>query len=354
MLGPGWATFDTAMAYGPDKARAIVEESFLALQHVKDVVAREAIACDLAVVGYFRGAMTPRLYEAMGRNLDRIRQVMPCDAYLVPRAEQQGEIGTELYHGGLAMPGYAGLHPARYVAGLAETARRLGVRIVSGARVTAISPQAGGFKLSVGERTTAAKQLLVATNGYTGALLPFLQRRIIPIRSALIATSQLPAEVMDRLMPKRRMLAGSQRVVTYYRPSPDGTRILFGGRVLKVNGENVVHANAAHLRKQMLQVFPELERTPITHYWHGQTGFTFDKLPHLGEQEGVFYACGYNGTGIARASWFGHKIAQRMLGSTGAPSAYADLPFRSRPLYYGKPWFLPLAVLFYEMRDRWD
>src|SRR5690349_17588051 len=26
MLGPGWATFDTAMAYGPDRARAIVEE----------------------------------------------------------------------------------------------------------------------------------------------------------------------------------------------------------------------------------------------------------------------------------------------------------------------------------------
>ncbi|MGN6096499.1 MAG: NAD(P)/FAD-dependent oxidoreductase [Bosea sp. (in: a-proteobacteria)] len=354
MLGPGWATFDTAMAHGPDKARAIVEESFLALQHVKDVVAREAIACDLAVVGYFRGAMTPRLYEAMGRNLDRIRQVMPCDAYLVPRAEQQGEIGTELYHGGLALPGYAGLHPARYVAGLAEAARRLGVQIVSGARVTAISPQAGGFKLSVGERKIATKQLLVATNGYAGALLPFLQRRIIPIRSALIATARLPAEVMDRLMPKRRMLAGSQRVVTYYRPSPDGTRILFGGRVLKVTGEAVAHANAAHLRKQMLQVFPELERTPITHYWHGQTGFTFDKLPHLGEQEGVFYACGYNGTGIARASWLGHKIAQRMLGSTEQPSAYADLPFRSRPLYYGKPWFLPLAVLFYEMRDRWD
>jgi glycine/D-amino acid oxidase-like deaminating enzyme len=354
MLGPGWATFDTAMAYGPEKARAIVAESFLALQHVKDVVAREAIACDLAVVGYFRGAMTPRLYEAMGRNLDRIRQVMPCDAYLVPRAEQQGEIGTELYHGGLAMPGYAGLHPARYVAGLAEAARRAGAQVVGGARVSGIAPQADGFSLIVGRQRIATRQLLVATNGYTGALLPFLQRRIIPIRSALIATDQLPAGVMDRLMPKRRMLAGSQRVVTYYRPSPDGTRILFGGRVLKVTGENVGRANAAHLRKQMLQVFPELERTTITHYWHGQTGFTFDKLPHLGEQDGIFYACGYNGTGIARASWFGHRIAQRMLGVAEAPSAYADLPFRSRPLYYGKPWFLPLAVLFYEMRDRWD
>lgn len=354
MLGPGWATFDTAMAHGARKARAIVEESFLALQHVKDVVARENIACDLKVVGYFRGAMTPRLYDAMGRNLDRIRAVMPCDAYLVPRAEQQGEIGTELYHGGLAMPGYAGLHPARYVAGLAEAATRAGARIVSGARVTDLKAQAGGFGFLVGGRKVAARQVLVATNGYTGSLLPFLQRRIIPIRSAIIATEPLPAAVMDRLMPKRRMLAGSQRVVTYYRPSPDGTRIVFGGRVLKLHGENVAAANAAHLRKQMLQIFPELAPTKITHYWHGQTGFTFDKLPHLGEHEGIHFSCGYNGTGIARASWLGHKIAERMLGIDDSPSAYADLPFKTRPLYRGRPWFLPVAVQFYEMLDRWE
>lgn len=354
MLGPGWATFDTAMAHGPDKARAIVEESFLALQHVKDVVAREAIACDLAVTGYFKGAMTPRIYDSLGRMIDRIKAVMPCDAHLVPRSEQQGEVGTELYHGGLAMPGYAGLHPALYVQGLARAAERAGATIVTGARASELRAEGGGFSVSVNGRKVAAKQVLVATNGYTGSLLPFLQRRIIPIRSAIIATEPLPAAVMDRLMPKRRMLAGSQRVVTYYRPSPDGTRILFGGRVLKVNGEDVAAVNAAHLRKQMLQVFPELDRTGISHYWHGQTGFTFDKLPHLGQHEGVFYACGYNGTGIARASWFGHKIAQRMLETETQASAYADLPFPTRPLYRGKPWFLPLAVLFYEMLDRWE
>lgn len=354
MLGPGWATFDTAMAYGPEKARAIVTESFHALQHVKDVVDREKIDCDLSVVGYFRGAMTPRAYDAMGAQLDRIRKVIPCDAYLVPRAEQQGEIGTDFYHGGLAIPGYAGLHPARYVAGLAQASERAGANVIGGVRVTAIERQAAGFRVTIGKQQIEAKQVLLATNGYTGPLYPFLQRRIIPIRSAIIATEPLPAATMDRLMPKRRMLAGSQRVVTYYRPSPDGTRILFGGRVLKVTGENVAQANAAHLRKQMLQIFPELSETRLSHYWHGQTGFTFDKLPHLGQHEGVHHACGYNGTGIARASWFGHKIAERMLGIDRQPSVYEDLPFRSRPLYYGKPWFLPLAVLFYEMRDRWD
>lgn len=354
MFGPGWATFDTAMAYGADKARAIVGESFQAMRYVKDVVDREKIECDVATVGYFRGAVTPRVYDEMGRQLDRIRKVMPCDGYLVSRSEQLGEIGTKLYHGGMVLPGYAGLHPARYVAGLATAATRAGASVIGAARVTRIERRQAGFCVHVGQRQIKATQVLVAANGYTGGLLPFLQRRLIPIRSAMIATEPLPADVMNRLMPKRRMLAGSQRVVTYFRPSADGTRVLFGGRVLKVNGENVAATNAGHLRKQMLQVFPELAETKISHYWHGQTGFTFDKLPHLGEHEGIHYACGYNGTGIARASWFGHKIAETMTGRPDTPSAYADLPFRSRPFYYGKPWFLPLAVMFYEMRDRWD
>jgi glycine/D-amino acid oxidase-like deaminating enzyme len=160
---------------------------------------------------------------------------------------------------------------------------------------------------------------------------------------------------MDRLMPKRRMLAGSQRVVTYYRPSPDGTRIIFGGRVLNMKADAKVSlANATYLRTLLLRVFPELESRKISHYWHGQLGFTFDKFPHVGEHEGIFFACGYSGTGVARATWLGHKVAERMLGSAQGHTEYAHLPFPSRPFYWGRPWFLPLAVGFYSLLDRWE
>ncbi|AOO82869.1 NAD(P)/FAD-dependent oxidoreductase [Bosea vaviloviae] len=355
LLGPGWAFFDSGMAHGPQTARAIVEESFRSLQHVKDVVAREQIDCDLKVVGYFRGAMTPRIYDGLGRYIDRIKAVMPCDAYMVARAEQHGEVGTDLYHGGIAMPGYCGIHPARYVQGLAQAAERAGAAVFSHARVSDLAAQSGGFGFTVRGRKVVAKQVLIATNGYTGALSTYLQRRIIPVASGIIATEALPADVMDRLMPKRRMLAGSQRVVTYYRPSPDGTRIIFGGRVLNTKPDEAVSlANATYLRGLLLRVFPELETRKISHYWHGQLGFTFDKFPHVGEHEGMFFACGYNGTGVARASWLGHKVAQRMLGSDDAHTEYASLPFRSRPFYRGRPWFLPLAVAFYGVLDRWD
>lgn len=354
-LGPGWAFFDTAMQYGEDVARRVVEESHQSLQHVKDVVAREQIDCDLKVVGYFKGAMAPRVYDALGRNIDRIRKVIPCDAFMVPRSEQHNEVGSDLYHGGVAMPGYAGIHPAKYVRGLAEAARRLGVRVFSNARVSDLRQKDGAFAFKVQGRDVRAGQVLIAANGYSGGLLPYLKRRIIPVGSGLVATQELPPDLMKRLMPKQQMLAGSQRVVTYYRPSPDGKRIILGGRVLDMSGTETSNIkNATYIRSLLLDIFPELGAYKISHYWHGQLGFTFDHLPHVDTVEGMYFAGGYNGTGVARASWLGSRIANRMLGNDQGKTVYGELRFGSRPYYNGKPWFLPLAVWYYGMRDKWD
>lgn len=354
MFGLGWASFDTSPRYGVERARAIVAESLVALDYLKMLVAREAIVCDLTVTGHFRGAMTPSVYDAMGRNLDRIARAMPTDAHLVPRAEQRAEIGTDLYHGGLVIPGYAGLNPARYVTGLAEAAERAGARIVSGARVTNLHTEAGGFVVATAGGETRAGQVLVATNGDTGGLVALHQHRHTVVRNAMIATERLPQAVMARLMPKRRMLADSRRLVTCFRPSPDGRRILFGGRVSKFGDGNVARSNAFRLRRQMLHVFPELEQNLVSHYWEGETAFTCDRQPHPGETDGLFFAGGHNGTGIARATWFGHTIARQMMGTAAEPGAYAGLPPRKPPFRYRIPWLLPSALVLDDLMDRWD
>lgn len=355
-LGPGWAFFDGANgAYGSDMAKRVVEESFQSLQYVKDVVANEQIDCDLKVVGYFKGAMTPRIYDSLGRNIERINKVLPCDAYMVPRAQQHQEVGSDLYHGGVSMPGYAGLHPAKYVKGLAKAAERLGVRVFSNARVSDLEQKAGAFAFKVRGRDVTARQVLIATNGYSGSLSPYLKRRIIPVGSGMITTEQLPPELMQKLMPKQQMLAGSQRVVTYYRPSPDGTRIMLGGRVLDMSGrEKSNTANARYLLSLLIKIFPELSAHKISHYWHGLLGFTFDHFPHVDKIDGMFFAGGYNGTGVARSSWLGGQIANQMLGNSLGKTVYSELSFETRPYFNGKPWFLPLAVWGYGMLDKWD
>ena len=74
-----------------------------------------------------------------------------------------------------------------------------------------------------------AKQVLVATSGYTGAVTPWLQRRVIPVGSFIIVTEPLPDEVVDRILPNRRMSSDSKMLTYYFRITPDN-RLLFGGR----------------------------------------------------------------------------------------------------------------------------
>jgi glycine/D-amino acid oxidase-like deaminating enzyme len=172
----------------------------------------------------------------------------------------------------------------------------------------------------------------------------------LPIRSSLIATEELDPGLMDELMPTRRMYGDSRRVMAYYRPSPDGKRILFGGRATSADKPL---ANARKLRVSMLDVFPALEKTRITHSWSGLVAYAFDHVPHLGQHDGLWYAMGYCGSGVARASYFGTKLGHKMLGNTeeGA-TAFDDLPLETKPLYTGNPWFMSPIIQWHRMLDR--
>ena len=147
--------------------------------------------------------------------------------------------------------------------------------------VVKLERNANGFLVSTKLGDVRASQVAICTNGYTGNAMPWFRRRLLPIRSAMIATEPLDVELMDRLMPTRRMYGDSRRVFAYYRPSPDGKRILFGGRAAGPGDRP--EKNARDLRKMLLDVFPELEQTHITHSWSGFVAYTFDHSPHLGD-----------------------------------------------------------------------
>lgn len=93
--------------------------------------------------------------------------------------------------------------------------------------------------------------------------------------------------------------------------------------------------SAVRLRKMMCQVFPELSEVRLTHSWTGNVAFTFDFLPHLGVHEGVHFAMGCQGNGVAMQSWLGYRAALKIMGSGNAPTALEDLPFPTKPLYDG-------------------
>jgi glycine/D-amino acid oxidase-like deaminating enzyme len=146
------------------------------------------------------------------------------------------------------------------------------------------------------------------------------------------------------------MIVDTRRIVVYYRLSPDGRRILFGGRV-SLN-ETDPQISAPRLHDHMTTIFPQLRDAKVSHSWMGFVGWTFQHMPHLGCHGGIWYAMGYCGSGVALASYFGTRLGQQVLGLDEGRSVLSNLPFRTRPLYYGKPWFLSASVGWYGFLDR--
>jgi glycine/D-amino acid oxidase-like deaminating enzyme len=353
MLGPSFpkcGMTGLVAAHGKEKALAIMRECLEALAYTTRLIKSEPIECAFAQVGRFVAALRPKDYESLGRHADMLRSQFKVMAHAVPRAEQRAEIGTDLYHGGLVLESDACLHPGLYHQGLVELARSSGALIVPDTAVTAITRDGARMKVVTSRQVVHARNVVVATNGYTGSVTPFLRRRVIPISSAIIATEPLPAGQMDRLMPKRRMIEEKRRVLNYYRSSPDGERILFGGRAAGSDDQPI--ENSRRLYAAMLGIFPELEGARIEYNWTGLVGYTFDYLPHLGEVDGTHYAVGCCGSGIGRSTWLGHKIAHKILGDAAGHTAFDDVRFQTRPLYYGAPWFLGPAVAWQRLRDR--
>jgi glycine/D-amino acid oxidase-like deaminating enzyme len=101
----------------------------------------------------------------------------------------------------------------------------------------------------------------------------------------------------------------------------------------------------------MIWIFPELKDVKISHSWMGFVAYTFDHLSHIGKHEGVHYAMGYCGSGVGMASYLGTRIGQQVLGLEEGRTALDGLAFQTRPLYTGKPWFLPMTVAYYRWRD---
>ena len=101
-----------------------------------------------------------------------------------------------------------------------------------------------------------------------------------------------------------------------------------------------------------MKLFPELGSVRISHSWCGFVAYTFDELMRVGRHDGIHYAMGYCGSGVGMAGYLGMRVGQQVLGLAEGRTAFDDLPFPTRPLYRGNPWFLAPSIRYYRWRDR--
>jgi glycine/D-amino acid oxidase-like deaminating enzyme len=336
---------------GRKKAEAMLREGVQMLDYIAHLVAAENIDCHFVRCGRFRAAVRPEHYDAMARDLEDLRKLVGVESFMVPRAEQHSEIGSDAFFGGSVLPADASLHPGLYHAGLMRRIEEAGGQIVGGAAVQAIQPNGTGFSVNTARGDVVCRNVIIATNGYTDGLVPELGRRIVPIGSGLIATGEIPEQTFARLMPKKRVYGNTNRVFYYFRGAPDERRVIWGGRVGRL-ASNASPAAFRHLARDLLHVFPDLADVPVTHAWSGMIGYTYDEVPHLGRTaRGIHYAIGYCGTGVSRATYFGNKIALQVIGDSAGRTAFDDLAFPSFPVHPVAKQAVPLVEAWYRIRD---
>jgi glycine/D-amino acid oxidase-like deaminating enzyme len=342
--------------YGRELVRRMYAASLESIDLVERIVGEERIACSFSRCGHLEVACKQAHFDGYAESAERIQREFQHELKIVPGDALSEEIGSSIYFGGMVDESSASVNPAQYVFGLAAAALRAGACLYEKARVTGIVPQsvAGerGFRVTTSRGSLAAKDVLLASGAYTTAATPKLRKKIIPIGSYIVATEVLPERVASEVSPRNRMIYDSKHFLYYYRLTPDN-RMLFGGRAAFFpESENTVRRSAELLRRGMIEVYPQLRDVKVEYVWGGTLDFAFDVMPHSGIVDGMHFAVGFAGHGVAAATWMGSKLAGKICGDA-EDNPFSEIAFPGVPigLRSGNTWALPLAGAYYKVLD---
>jgi len=338
--------------YGRDAARRLFQCSLDSVDTVEEIIEEENIDCGFARYGHLYVANKPKHYDSFKSEIEFMKKEFNHEIQLVPPNELKNEIGSDHYHGALVDKVSGGLNPAQYVTGLERGAERAGATLHARARANRLGREGTRFIVETARGSLTAESVLVGTSGYTGSVTKKLQKKIIPIGSFIIATERLSDELANEISPKNRMIFDSMHYLNYFRLWDN--RMIFGGRAAFFpESPNTIQRSAEILRREMIQVYPQLKDTKIEYVWGGTLDFAFDMMTHVGEMDGIYYSLGYAGHGVAMASHLGKTVAEAMLAGNIKEHPFAQFDFPGAPLglYDGFPWFLPFAGAWHKFLD---
>ena len=347
--GYKWGPASLVKRYGGEHAAALYADSVRATEFLGQTITEAGIDAELRFNGYMELAWSAGDARGFAHEA-QTRTAWGTPARALPRERLAEEVGTPRYHGGLTIDAGGLIHPGKWFAGLVGLAEAAGADLHEGVRATAIRRQKDGrFVVETTRGAIHARDVLVATNGYTDGAAPSLRRRIIPIGSYIIATEPLAEDVARSVSPTGRAYFDTRNFLSYWHVSKD-RRLIFGGRVSFL--PTTVDRTAGLLYRRMLQTHPQVAGARVEFSWGGKIGMTFDRMPHVGRVDGVTYAMGCCGSGVVLLHWLGTKVAEWMGG--GEEPALANLRFPLVPApYEGRPWFLPVVGEVFRAQDRW-
>jgi glycine/D-amino acid oxidase-like deaminating enzyme len=265
------------------------------------------------------------------------------------RTEIGERLSTNRYLHGLEDKRAFHIHPLNYLRALAAEVERLGGRIFEHSPATGCDLQTTKT-IRTAQGSVTARRAVFATGGYTGPLIPRLQRGILPIATYMMLSEAAP-DLIATAIGTRAAILDDRRASDYYRLVEGGTRLLWGGRITTraASADGV----ARELRRAMLDVYPQLAPLKTELAWSGQMAYARHLMPQVGQlQQGVWHITAFGGHGLNTTAIAGKVLAEAMLGQSDRLQMFA--PFGLN--WAGGPIGLAVAQLTYwglQAQDWW-
>ncbi|PZR89183.1 MAG: FAD-dependent oxidoreductase [Stutzerimonas stutzeri] len=335
--------------YGTEAGAALVSFVASTADLVFGLIEKHGMEVPHRRAGWIQGAHTPAMVETVKRRADEwaMRGVGArfLDADAVGRL-----IGTDRYLGGWLDPRGGGVQPLAYARGLARTALKAGAAIHGQSPVIGLRRDGGNWIVRTAQgATVTAPRVVIATNGYTGDLIPKLRQTVIRPNSFIVATEPLSDNLAGTILPEGQVTSDTRQLLLYFRKDHTN-RLLMGGRGPFREPRDA--ADWSHLERVIGKMYPQAKGLSFDYRWCGRVALTRDFLPHLHEPEpGLLVDIGCMGRGVGLQTAMGRAMAHYL--STGER---ASLPFpvtsiTPLPLHALNELYVSAIIAWYRLTD---
>ena len=284
-----------------------------------DIARREGIAdaAEAEQTGWFQPA-----HAADRLKLSRARveawQSFGFPARLLDREEAAAVLGTDFWHGGMLNPTGGHINPLGLARGLARAARAHGATIYETTPVAGFAHDGTRWIVtSTAGPKVRARALILATNTYTGEIVPRLASRlahtIVPVLSWQMSTPPIGDNLRSLILPGRQAVSDTRGDLRFFRYDARN-RLVTGGAIMGAG--DMARRVAAKAARSLAEAFPQLAGVQMTHVWSGYIGMTWDRFPRvhrLGPDGWTWIGC--NGRGVALGVSLGRELARAVAGT---------------------------------------
>ena len=326
-----------------DRSSAVAEFELKNVAAVRSYIQDNNVPCEWRDVTGCRTFWTEEAMSEAEKEIEHLRKTSPEIARHVTILKEKEEFKkhrvTPECVGLTLSEGAASLWPYKLVTFMLEKLVKNGqLNLQTKTPVTEITSSDGTHTLHTPRGTISSKTVILATNGYTSALLPHFADLIVPCRGEMSAL--IPPAGMTLLPNSYGMVAALGQPANnddylIHRPfegvpNPGGHLMFGGGRgaghypSIGVSDDTVIdEGSAAYLRGALLKVMElggqteGLSELKAAAQWTGIMGYSRDDHPWVGKvpgNEGLWLAGGYTGHGMPNGTLCGKAVVDMVLG----------------------------------------